>query len=140
MPDLDDFKWSYQFKFGFAVNAVVGTWAIHTDASQYLNGWYIDDSHALNDQVQYKFSHKAGSFTFKLLTATTPGGGIVTVYVDGVSQGTINVYTVGTVYNVTKTLAVAIAKDGEHTLTIKVTAAGAGGDFYVRLSAWWLTD
>lgn len=141
MPDLDSFQWGYHFKPTFCCNSVIqGTWALYMNVLSYFNGSFPNSgSGAVNDEIQFKFSQKAGAYTFRLLCQTGLAYAIITIYIDGVSQGTIDLWSAGpNVYNVVKTLAVTIVKDGEHTLNIKATGT-TGGSYYVATVGWWLT-
>jgi len=141
MPDLDYFQWGYHFKPTFCCNSVIqGTWAIYMNVLSYFNGSFPNaGSGAVNDEIQFKFGQKAGAYTFRLLCQTGLVYAIITIYIDGVSQGTIDLWSAGpNVYNVVKTLAVTIVKDGEHTLNIKATGT-TGGTYYVATVGWWLT-
>ena len=118
------------------------TWAVpayflHWD--QFLNGvYYINCTQ--NDWIEYKFSHKKGSFTFGMLTMFAANNGIVSIIIDGVSQGTIDLYGVNYVHNQLEKLAVEILEDGEHTLRIQATGSNplsTGWD--IMLDYWWIT-
>jgi hypothetical protein len=67
--------------------------------------------------------------------------GIATVYVDGVSQGTIDTYSSGSLLNQIGTLSINIPTDGIHTLTFTVTGKnGSSSGYGFVISAWWLID
>lgn len=135
------------FKIGPAYNSISpasGTWYILTDAGQLLYGYLVNSLDAqLGDEVEYKFSHKAGSYTFCLLTILEYNRGIITVYVDDVSQGTMDLYSMLEVANTVATLPITITSDGEHTLKIEVTGRNSSNYspyYLVSISAWWLRD
>lgn len=143
MPDLEKAQWSYPYVDANAYDSVIqGTWVIFMRATQYFGGVLLNTSVTLNDELQYKFSHKSGSFNFKLLHIKGADYAIITIYVDGVSQGTIDLYNaVLDVQNVISSLAITITKDGEHTLNIKATSKNVASTGYaVFIGAWWITD
>ena len=76
-----------------------------------------------------------------MLTVTAPGRGIITIYVDGTSQGTIDLYAAALTYDQVKSLAINILSDGVHTLNLKVTGKNAlATEFICLLTSWWLRD
>ena len=125
-----------------AYNAIVqGTWDYLIDTTQFLSGTIYNTSHTQNDEVIYKFTHRRGSFTLVLLCNTDTNRAIATITVDGVAQGTIDLYSAVPVKNVLRTLAVTIASDGTHTLSIKAaTRNAAANDWYLTIGAWWIRD
>jgi len=143
MPDLEKKQWGYPCVDTNAYDSVIqGTWVCYMRATQFLGAALLNTTTDLNDELQYKFSHKSGSFNFKLLHITGADHAIITIYVDGVSQGTIDLYhAITDVQNVISTLAITITKDGEHTLNIKATSKNvASTDYAVFIGAWWITD
>jgi len=128
-------------KLAIAYNSIVqGTWIITVDANNHLNGALFNNSNTQNDEVQYKFSHKAGSFTVCLLYHKYTSFGIMTIYIDGVLQGTIDGYGV-TSYNNIGTVSCSILTDGEHTLNIKVTDKNpSSSGYFAAIGAWWIRD
>lgn len=118
-----------------------GTWLIGINASQFMNGWITNTTHALNDEIVYKFSHKAGSFVLWVLGRVGDWAGISTVTLDGVIQGTIDWYAAAAVFNTLKSLAITIVADGEHTLSFKMTGKNpASSDYYLQMTLIWLRD
>jgi hypothetical protein len=135
--------WGWPCKLAFAYNSVIrGTWIPSLQVAAMLNCYIENTSPNLNDEIQYKFAHRAGAFTFVLLAGMGNATAIITIYIDGVSQGTIDLYNaVPTVWNNFLTLAINILTNGEHTLNIKATSKnGASTNYYVPLIAWWIRD
>ena len=116
-----------------------GTWTITITASQVLN-FYLANGGTQNDQINYTFdSTSSGTFTLSILGSTTSNSGISTVYIDGVSQGTLDWYSGSSVYNVVKTLSITLTTSGLHTLSFKMaTQNGSSNGYYLPISAWWL--
>lgn len=123
-------------------NAIIaGVWALTVNSSQYHCGWMGNTSDAINDEIEYKFSHDVDDLTLCLLCRIGAFGAIITIYIDGVSQGTIDLYNAGAVFNSIKTLAVSILTDGVHTMRIKVTARHASAtNWMAQFSELWLQD
>lgn len=130
------------FKTGDAYNAIIaGVWSYVLNASQFLNGYFYNSSQALNDEIEYKFSHKQGPFNLMLLCVTDAWGGITTVYLDGVAQGTFDLYTGVTVWNVRVVVPITILRDGEHTLRLRLTGqTPPSAAWRLNLSSLWITD
>ena len=118
---------------------IAGTWVHSLTGSQFLQGMFRNTSHAQNDELDYTFTHKAGTYTLCVLGVTDPNHGIITVSMDGSTQGTIDWYSAVLTWNVLKTLSVTIATSGSHTLNIKVTDKNvAAGNHYYDSSHWWI--
>jgi hypothetical protein len=111
------------------------------DPDQLNNGYVKTTTAAQNDGIEYKFSAQAGDFDLNLLTVTSAGCGIFTVYVDGVGQGDIDLYSSGAVDNVLGTLEIVTTTSGSHVLGLKVEDKNAEASGYcANVNAWWLTD
>lgn len=122
-------------------NTKVGTFVNENNTAQWMAGWFKNSSSTLDDELIYKFSQKKGSYTLCLMVCTFTDEPILTVSIDGVSQGTIDLYSAAIAYNVIKTLAITILKDGTHTLSLKAhTKNGASSSYCFRISVWWLRD
>ena len=128
------------YKIGIAFNRLVsGTWGTAPNTNQILNLQFDNSLGNLNDEIEYKFFSKRGTFILSILTITKPNGGIATVYIDGIAQGTIDFYADVTNYNTIVTLEISIPSDGDHTLNFKVTGKNASSTGYViTISAFWL--
>jgi len=139
--DLTSYTSYNIFKTGDAYNAIIqGTWAHELTTDQFMNGIFDNrGAAALNDEINYKFSCKAGTFTLCVLTLRYISRGIATISVDGVSQGTIDFYASDYEPNIVLTLSVTLTTDGEHTLSFKVTGKNASStNYYIPISSWWL--
>lgn len=107
----------------------------------YGNGNIRNDSFAQNDEIQYAFSHKAGNYKLHLLTRTDANSCIITVRLDGVSQGTIDLYSAGAVQNVKKTLSITIIGDANHILDMKAETKNVlSGAYGMLMQFWWIED
>jgi len=131
-----------EFKASLAYNSIVqGTWICVADYQSQLCISFYNSSQAQNDEISYKFSCKAGSFTLCVLLETGPDRANMQVSIDGAVQGTIDCYSGSATRNVVKTLAVTIVGDGEHTLNFKgATRDPSSTGWYMVFTAWWLRD
>lgn len=91
--------------------------------------YWSQSASAINDERSNSFVLAAGSYTFRLRSLRTTSAGIATVYVDGVSQGTIDFYN-GSADSYAGTLAITVVGDGYHKLNIKMaTKNGSSGGY-----------
>jgi len=133
------------WKSALAYNSIVNPahWQ-HVPYALYYLGWELLNNvypgPAIGDELDYKFSHKAGAFTFVMVAERGGNMGIVTIYLDGVSQGTIDLYGAAG-WTVVFTLPITILTHGEHTLAIRVTGKNdLSSNYMFGLNAWWLRD
>lgn len=127
-------------KLGCAYNRIIsGTW-VPNAVAEVLYGGLLNTSNALNDEVEYRFVSEAGAFNFVLNASNGPNRGIVTILIDGVSQGTIDMYAGGW-GDALNVLPVTITSAGNHTLRIRVTGTNPlSGAYYALIKAFWLRD
>jgi len=118
-----------------------GTWSWVSDVDQALGGYLRNSSNAKNDEIRIPFyvpSTDARTLNLRIRTGTQ--GGIVTVYVDNSSQGTVDFYSSYTGYNVIKTLSITPARVGMNVFKLEVTGQNSSsGGYYCYLSEMWLT-
>ena len=116
---------------------IAGTWAVQTDTDQYLGEMLHNTSHAQNDEIAIPFfAFSTDAVTLNCRCHTDTIGGIVTVYVDGVSQGTFNTLGDAT-HNVIKTLSITPARAGLNVIRLKVTDGSF--DYDLKFSELWLS-
>jgi len=127
-------------KLGLAYNRIIsGAWAPNTVA-EVLYGGILNNPPFLGDELEYRFVSEAGAFNFVLHASNGPNRGIVTILIDGVSQGTIDMYAGGW-GDALNVLAVTITSAGNHTLRIRVTGTNPlSGNYYTLIKAFWLRD
>ena len=77
-----------------------GTWVLAVSASHYSYAYWYNSTSAQNDAVTYNAYLAKGTYTLGLLSQTNNNEGIITVKIDGVSVGTIDLYSAGIVRNV----------------------------------------
>ena len=109
---------------------VAGTWVAASDTNQMYQLLLYNSSNAVNNEISFKLYHKAGSYTLEFLCITDVNYGITTISIDGVSQGTVDLYSAAIAYNVLKTLAVTFLTSGLHTINFKVTSKNASATGY----------
>ena len=130
----------YYYKDALFFHDKSGTWQTWTDSTQRFNGGYQNSSAALNDWVEYKVFADTTTHTFNLICITTDDSAIITVYYDGVSKGTIDLYSATATKNVLKTISgIAFGSTGVHTIRIKATGQNASSlGYYMYLTAIWM--
>lgn len=110
-----------------AGNAIAGS---GPDGTSYTrHSYWAQSAAAINDERSNSFFLRAGTYTFRLRGLTTNAAGIATVYVDGVSQGTIDMYAVSAASGV-GTLSIAVLTDGYHTLNLKMASKNGSSSNY----------
>lgn len=100
--------------------------------------WYSDRAYqspaAINDAFTNGFLLAAGNYTLVIYCQTFTDNGIVTWYVDGVSQGTTDHYSAG-LADARKTLAITVTTDGWHVLKgIVASKNGSSTDYAAVLT------
>jgi len=120
---------------------IEGTWAWASDTDQALGGWLRNSSNANHDEIRIPFYvPSTDARTLNLRIRTGSQGGIVTVYVDNSSQGTVDFYSSSTGYNVIKTLSITPARAGMNVFKLEVSGKNASsGGYYCYLSEMWLS-
>lgn len=109
----------------------VGSWAFLAATAQSFGGvYYQSGSPAVNDEISYEVWAPKGSGNVNVFVTTATIMGIITVYLDGVSLGTIDCYSGSTAYNVVKTLSATVTTTGMHTLRFLVTSKNASASAY----------
>lgn len=120
-------------------SVLAGTWTTLLRAAGLLNAELYNFSNAQNDGLRFRFTSKAGSLVLVLLGQTDSNMGIVTVTLDGVSQGTIDLYTASLATDVYKTLTLTVVTDGEHALDLEIKTRNASSTgWYLVAAAIWL--
>lgn len=123
---------------GDIVNVNWSTIAI--DAAQLFRA-YRGSSGAQNAEIEFDFALIAGTWTLEIIGMTSSAAGIITVYLDGVSKGTIDQYQAGAItYNSKKTVTgIVVAATGKKRLKLKMEtkhASSTGYAGYLSLLAW----
>jgi hypothetical protein len=97
-----------------------------------------DQTHALNDQIDYHIWLSPGTYTLSEYIATGPDHAINTILLDGVSVGTIDHYTAGNVFCSVKTLAnIVVTAPGLHTISFKAASKnGSSSNYYLFFYAF----
>jgi hypothetical protein len=73
---------------------------------------------------------RAGSYTLKLIYYGINSAAIATIYIDGVSQGTVDMYDAGSTPIKISTLAITVVGDGYHKINLKVASKNASSSNY----------
>lgn len=106
---------------------------INLDASQQMSHYAFQNAAAINDEFSQSFWLEAGTYTLKYTCLTASASGIITWYVDGESQGTVDGYSAGTTYNVVKTLSITVRTSGYHVLRGVTASKNASSSGYQAL-------
>lgn len=129
------------FLWAWDIIASVGTWVLTGNASQYFGLYQRNSSSAQNDYLEWSVFLPAGTYTIKGLFVTSSDGGIATFKLDGVSIGTIDLYSGGTAFSSFLSLtSVVIATGGLKTLRVIAETKNASSSgytlFITYLSIW----
>lgn len=100
---------------------------------------YFQSPAAINDQWSQTFTMAAGTFALSAIGLTAPNRGIISWYVDGVLQGTMDYYANPGLTNSIKTISVTILTAGTHTIrAILATKNAASTDYFCTLQQFWI--
>lgn len=89
----------------------------------------------IDDVYIYEFDLEPGNYTMEVLYQTNNYCGRPSIYIDGVKQGEIDMYSAALVNNVVSTIPVTIVGTEKHTLLLQVEAKNASATAYgVRLT------
>jgi len=110
--------------------AVAGTWTAGADATANCGAMLKNTSEALNDELGFGPFYLPGSnnLKFKLTYKGDTASAIVTVYLDGVSIGTIDLYKTPATQDLAASLALGTITTGLHSIRVKAT--GKSGSSY----------
>ncbi len=128
--------------FPFGSRGSVGDEAATLDAGQLYSVAYDSATAPQFRFVEMDFEADAGSYTLTLVTQKDPAAGICTVSVDGVVQGTIDLYAVAPAKNFVGTVAVVLPRKetSDYILSFSYpTKNGASAGFTGVWSAAFLT-
>jgi hypothetical protein len=106
---------------------VQGTWGI-TVLNTTVMCAYVQNATgvAVNDEITFPVALSAGTWTIQMIQHTFTDRGIATFRLDGVSVGTIDGYSAGSVLNAIGSIAgVVVAASGKKVLSIKMATKNA---------------
>ena len=110
---------------------IQGTWVVSINSLSIFNGIFLNTSVAQNDRVDFKVYLEAGTYTFIVMGATYSTYGILTLLFDDSSQGTIDLYSAGAVYNVLKSIVnITVTTAGLKTISLKMATKNASSTGY----------
>ncbi len=114
------------FPFGYSA-LIAGTWGWGVAATQACAGWFYNSTHADLDQFDFKAYLAPGTYTVSIFGKTDVDAGIIEVLIDGVSKGTVDIYSNPIVLNTIKTVAaISVTTAGLKTISLKVNGKNAG--------------
>ncbi len=108
------------------LSITAGTWVWFV-ASQFLAGVFYNSSDAQNDRINFSVYLAKGTYTFDIITVTGSAYAIISLLLDGVSQGTIDCYVAGGPnYTQKKTIAnITISTSALLTISLKAATRNA---------------
>ena len=116
-------------------------WATIGIATAQINNGELYSSGAQNDEIAWDVTIPAGTWTLEIITITAASKGILTVKIDDVSQGTIDIYSASTGWSSVKSIAgIVITTTGKKVLKFQMLTKNASSSGYgADLSAVRLT-
>lgn len=106
-------------------------WAGVTNRATDVNAGYRSNAGVQNAEVNFDVTLAAGTWTIRGIFQTSSDAGIVTVALDGVDVGTIDLYSAGTVQNVQLALAgVVLATTAKRRLRLKTSTKNGASTSY----------
>lgn len=128
--------WRTEINPNWNFDVVSGTWSTGVQASAVGNG-YLSSAGALNDDVRFKLSLAAGTYTVTVAYTKTTGAGITTVSLGGSSLGTIDQYNGSNQFNQSASFTgVTVAGTGSIILDFKTTGKNASSSGYAIRIQW----
>jgi hypothetical protein len=116
----------------FLTPAQQTNWATLLNDANQVTAWSKKSSGAQDAVIGWDVVLAAGTWTIEILTITAGDEGIVTVALDGTSQGTLDLYSAAVTYNQSKKLTgLAVAATGKKRLTLTMATKNASSSNYV---------
>ncbi len=130
------FKGYSNYIQGYAYESIIaGTWAGFATSNQILGYYWYNNSGNQNDEIEYEIFAEAGVKTFSLLGTKQTDAGIITVYLDGTSIGTIDQYAGSAEWNNIFTLSPTVVDTKIHSLKLKAaTKNGSSSAYYIYIT------
>jgi hypothetical protein len=115
-----------------------GTLTIALATSYYYNMSVSQSPGALGDSFQQNFAMASGTYTLFVMGYTSTNRGQVTFTIDGVTQGTIDLYN-ATGGESISSIGVTITTTGVHSIIGTVTGRnGASTGYLIPLNKYWI--
>ena len=130
------FKGYANYIHGYAYESIIaGTWSGFATSNQILGYYFYNTSGAQNDEIEYEIFAEAGEKTFELLGSKQTDAGIITVYLDGTSIGTIDQYAGSAEWDNIFTLTFTVVDTKIHSLKFKCTDKnGSSSNYYIYIT------
>ncbi len=110
---------------------IQGAWDFYINASQWLNGFILNNPPAQNDELNYKAYLAAGTYVAKLIYAKNSSAGIITITIDTQLVLTVDTYAAGATFNqIATSVPFTITASGVKTIKIKVPDKNASASTY----------
>lgn len=112
-------------------NSVNGTWSYITHNSLVSNAYYRNSTESDGDYLDFNVFLSTGTYVINLLCMKYGSAGIIDFLVDGVEVGSIDTYSVATIYNSLYTSpAFKITSSGLKKLRVIIDGKHAGSASY----------
>lgn len=112
------------------------------DPLQLYNGYSYNNPPANGDSNSSSFYCQQGTYNVNILLVKNTNEPIITVFLDGVSLGTYDMYNASAVYNTVASFpSVTVTGYGRHTLVVTTTGQnGLSSGFFAPITKMWLTS
>ncbi len=117
---------------------VQGTWVWNHASTQYASGFWYNSSNSSDDELTYKVYLAKGTYTFTVIAKTGGDRGILEIEIGGVSVGTIDLYSSGSVDNVILSITdIVVSVSGLKTINYKIAVNNPSSSGYkIAVSAF----
>lgn len=115
---------------------IAGTYSTLISAAHPYQMMLYNTTEALNDQLEYELFAKHGARTLELLLLTASNSPILTIYLDDIDNGTIDLYSATTIPNCHKTLPLTVVGTKNHSLKLKATGKHDDSSNYLFRLTW----
>ena len=113
-----------------------GTWVYYIHDGQAFQFIFYNTSGAQNDEIDYRIFAKEGTRTFQVFSTKGQNSGIASVYLNGVLQGTIDLYNATEIMNQLNTLPFTVTSTDFHTVKIKMESKNPSSGGYSIAATW----
>lgn len=123
----------------FYDSVVQGTFINFASPGYLMGGFLYNSSFADQDQVNYKLWLGAGTYTFKLLHATSTTHGILKILIDAAEVASFDTYGPASYNKVSTATGINISTTGIKTISLKVDGKNpSSSGYYMSVSAFTL--
>lgn len=132
----DTMPWSIELS-PFTKPATQTTWSSLIAFSTQLYGGWLQSGTTQGSQIGWDINLAAGTWTISLLALKASDAGIITIALDGVSVGTLDLYAASNSANQVLNLSgVAVANSGNKRLTLTLSTKNGASSAYAGYLSW----